>query len=165
MENINVLKMFGFGAESRKVRWQQLKTGWNTGSGGIKRSLPGGSDSKVSVCNAEDPGLIPGSGRSLEKEMATHSSTLAWRIPWTEEPGRLLSEGSSVLSNSLRPHGFMEFSMGFWNSGHWHGVAKSQTQLSDLTYFYIIQDTTDFPSAVFPIERIYFILPKYIEGF
>ena len=30
----------------------------------------------------------------LEKEMATHSSILAWRIPWTEEPGRLLSTGS-----------------------------------------------------------------------
>ena len=30
----------------------------------------------------------------LEKEMATHSSTLAWKIPWTEEPGRLLSMGS-----------------------------------------------------------------------
>ena len=29
-----------------------------------------------------------------EKEMATHSSTLAWRIPWTEEPGRLQSMGS-----------------------------------------------------------------------
>ena len=31
---------------------------------------------------------------ALEKEMATHSSTLAWRIPWTEEPGRLQSMGS-----------------------------------------------------------------------
>ena len=30
----------------------------------------------------------------LEKEMATHSSTLAWKIPWTEEPGRLQSMGS-----------------------------------------------------------------------
>ena len=30
----------------------------------------------------------------LEKEMATHSSILAWRIPWTEEPGRLQSKGS-----------------------------------------------------------------------
>ena len=29
----------------------------------------------------------------LEKEMATHSSTLAWKIPWTEEPGRLQSTG------------------------------------------------------------------------
>ena len=31
---------------------------------------------------------------ALEKEMATHSSVLAWRIPWTEEPGGLLSIGS-----------------------------------------------------------------------
>ena len=31
---------------------------------------------------------------SLEKEMATHSKILAWRIPWTEEPGRLQSKGS-----------------------------------------------------------------------
>ena len=55
--------------------------------------FPGGSDGKESACNAGDPGLIPGSGRSLEKEMATHSSTLAWKIPWTEEPGRLQSMG------------------------------------------------------------------------
>ena len=33
-------------------------------------------------------------GDTLEKEMATHSSTLAWRIPWTEEPGGLQSTGS-----------------------------------------------------------------------
>ena len=36
-------------------------------------------------------GSIPGLGGSLEKEMATHSSILAWRIPWTEEPGGLHS--------------------------------------------------------------------------
>ena len=34
-------------------------------------------------------GLIPGSGNPLEKEMATHSSILAWEIPWTEETGGL----------------------------------------------------------------------------
>ena len=33
----------------------------------------------------------------LEKEMATHSSTLAWKIPWTEEPGRLQSMGSQTV--------------------------------------------------------------------
>ena len=38
----------------------------------------------------------------LEKEMATHSSILAWRIPWTEEPGRLQSTGSQRV-NSLSP--------------------------------------------------------------
>ena len=52
-----------------------------------------GSDSKASACNAGDPGSIPGSGRSLEREMATHSCILAWRIPWTEKPGRLQSTG------------------------------------------------------------------------
>ena len=44
--------------------------------------------------NAEDTrdvGLIPGSGRSLEEALATGSSILAWRIPWTEEPSRLQS--------------------------------------------------------------------------
>ena len=41
-----------------------------------------------------DLGSSPGSGRSLEKRMATHSSILAWSIPWTEEPGRLQSMGS-----------------------------------------------------------------------
>ena len=37
--------------------------------------------------SAGGPGLIPGSGKSMEKEMATISSILAWKIPWTEEPG------------------------------------------------------------------------------
>ena len=46
---------------------------------------PSGSDSKEFACNAEDPGSIPGLGRSLEKEMATHSSILGWEIPWTKE--------------------------------------------------------------------------------
>ena len=44
--------------------------------------------------HAGDSGLIPGLGRSLEKEMTTHSSILAWRILWTEEYGRLQSMGS-----------------------------------------------------------------------
>ena len=44
--------------------------------------------------NAGDTGSIPGSGRSLEKEMATHSSILAWEIPRTEGPGGLLSMAS-----------------------------------------------------------------------
>ena len=43
--------------------------------------------------DAGDMGLIPRSGDLLEKEMATHSSILAWRIPSTEEPGRLQSMG------------------------------------------------------------------------
>ena len=55
-----------------------------------------GSEGKESNCHAGDPGdagSIPGSGRSPEEEMATYSSILAWRIQWTEEPGRLQSAG------------------------------------------------------------------------
>ena len=54
----------------------------------ICKDFPGGSDDKASVYSVGDLGSIPGLGRSLEKEMATHSSILAWRIPWMEEPGR-----------------------------------------------------------------------------
>ena len=39
--------------------------------------------------NVRDVGLIPGSGRSPEEELATHSSILAWKIPWTQEPSGL----------------------------------------------------------------------------
>ena len=62
----------------------------------LKR-LPRMRETQVRSLGWEDP---------LEKEMATHSSTLAWRIPWRVEPGRLQS--------------------------HW--VTKSQTRLSDFTY-------------------------------
>ena len=58
--------------------------------------FPDGSAAKESACSAGDTGdtgLIPGSGRSLEEEMAPHSSILAWRIPRTEEPGGLQSMG------------------------------------------------------------------------
>ena len=52
--------------------------------------FPGGSG-KESTYNAGDTGLPLGWEDPLEKEMTTHSSILAWRIPWTEEPGRLYS--------------------------------------------------------------------------
>ena len=54
----------------------------------------GGSDGKESACNAGD--WVPSLGEedALEKGMATRSSTLAWRILWTEEPSELQSMGS-----------------------------------------------------------------------
>ena len=55
--------------------------------------FPDGSDGKESICNAGHVGVIPGSGRSPEKGMATHSCVLGWRIPWTEEPDGLQSMG------------------------------------------------------------------------
>ena len=45
--------------------------------------FPGGSDGKESACNVGDPGSVPRLGRSHGEGMATHSSILAWRIPWT----------------------------------------------------------------------------------
>ena len=56
--------------------------------------FPGSSDGKKSACNARNLGLTAGSADPLEKGMAAHSSVLAWRIPWTEQPGGLQSMGS-----------------------------------------------------------------------
>ena len=55
--------------------------------------FPGGPNGKESAYKAGDLGFL-GQEDSLEKGMATHSSILAWRIPWTEEPGGLYSPWS-----------------------------------------------------------------------
>ena len=53
-------------------------------SGSVVKCLPAMQEAWVRSLGWEDP---------LEKEMATHSNTLAWKIPWTEEPNRLQSMG------------------------------------------------------------------------
>ena len=55
----------------------------------VKR-LPAVQETWVQSLGREDP---------LEKEMTTHSSTLAWKIPWMEEPGRLQSMGSQRVGH------------------------------------------------------------------
>ena len=55
------------------------------------KHLPTMRETQVRSLSQEDP---------LEKEMATHSSTLAWKIPWTEEPGRLQSMGSQRVGHN-----------------------------------------------------------------
>ena len=55
----------------------------------VKR-LPTMRETRVQSLGQEDP---------LEKEMATHSSTLAWKIPWTEKPGGLQSMGSQRVGH------------------------------------------------------------------
>ena len=55
----------------------------------VKR-LPAVQETQVLSLGLEDP---------LEKEMATHSSTLAWKIPWTKEPGGLQSMGSQRVGH------------------------------------------------------------------
>ena len=60
------------------------------------------SDSKESACNAGDLGSILGWEGLLEKGMATHSSILAWRIPWTEELAGYSPWGYKELDTSER---------------------------------------------------------------
>ena len=67
--------------------------------------VPRWCSGKESTANEGDLGSVPGSGRSLEKEMATHSSILAQETPWTEEPGDLQSiESQRVGFNLLNMH-------------------------------------------------------------
>ena len=63
------------------------------------RGLPGGSDGKASAAMTETWVRSLSQEDPLEKEMATHSSTLAWKIPWMEEPGRLQSMESQSIGH------------------------------------------------------------------
>ena len=69
----------GFGLRSVWLQYSQMEL--------VIKNLPGNAE------GIRDESSIPGLGRFLEKEMATHSSILAWRIPWTKEPGGLQSRG------------------------------------------------------------------------
>ena len=63
-----------------------------------RRGLPGGTvvmkNPPASARDVRDADLIPGWEDPLEEGLATHSSILAWRIPWTEEPGGLIGSQS-----------------------------------------------------------------------
>ena len=69
---------------------------------------PGGASGKEPACQCGDVKrhrFNPWVGKSpLEKGMATHSSVLVWRIPWTEEPGGLQSMGSLTVGSELAQH-------------------------------------------------------------
>ena len=58
----------------------------------LVKNLPAMQETQVQPLSGEDP---------LEKEMATHSSILAWKVPWTEEPGKLPSMGSQRIRHDL----------------------------------------------------------------
>ena len=74
-----------------RLEWQspQLRNGVSLVAQMVK-SLPAGQETRVRSLGQEDP---------LEKETATHSNILAWRIPWTEEPGWLQSMGSQRVGH------------------------------------------------------------------
>ena len=85
--------------------------------------FPGGSDSKESAHNV---GWSLSQGDPLEKEVATYSGILAWRIPWTEEPGRLQSMGLQRVRHN-------------WETNtHTHAVAdvSRKSHTTDLFFFF-----------------------------
>ena len=104
-------------------------------------SFPGGSDGKESACNAGDSNSIPGWGRSPEKEMATHSSVVAWRIPWTEKPGGLQSMGSQRVGHDWATNTFtfihsLKISGIFWTKKQfqrgWVSSLRQKQSLDDV---------------------------------
>ena len=93
--HINLLCING----SDRIWWSDLcnfffnvkkKTNYSFSRAQRLKHLPGMLETRVLPLGWEDP---------LEKEMETHSSTLAWRIPWREEPGRLQSMGSQRVGH------------------------------------------------------------------
>ena len=68
----------------------KLKYLWASLVAQLVKNLPAMWETWVRSLGQEDP---------LEKEMTTHSSSLAWRIPWTEEPGRLQSMESQRVGH------------------------------------------------------------------
>ena len=73
---------------------------WSCRPLGLCQGFPPSSVNKESACNAEDLGLSLGREDPLEKEIATYSNILAWKIPWTEDPGGLQSKGSQDSSTT-----------------------------------------------------------------
>ena len=115
------------------------------------KHLPAMRETQVRSLGWEDP---------LKKEMVTHSSTLAWKIPWTEEPCRLQSMGCKESDTTERLHSHSNFNSQLnltigegsgtplqysclenpMDGGAWkaavHGVAEGQTRLSDFTFIF-----------------------------
>ena len=88
---------------SKKKMWKILANYTCTeGMSASRWIFLGGSDGKESACSAGDLSSSLGQEDSLEKTMATHSSILAWEIPWTVEPGGLQFTGSQKSQTRLR---------------------------------------------------------------
>ena len=70
--------------------------------------FPSGSDDKESACNEEIRVRSLGSEDPRGKGMATHSSILVWKIPWTEEPGRLQSMGLQRVRHNRATNTYLQ---------------------------------------------------------
>ena len=100
------------------------------------------SDGKESACNVGDPVRSLGWEDPLEKGMATHSSILVWRIPWTEEPGELQSMGLQKVRQDRATFTFtfshghsagrLDSLQGTYDIKGWHGSFQDLAHLKKL---------------------------------
>ena len=104
----------------------------------LVKNLPAVQETQVWSLGQEDP---------LGKEMATHSSTLPWEIPWTEEPGRLQSIGSQESDTTVR----LTFFLFFWfysHIGHYRVLSRVPCTIGDSSYSLFIPSTPTFPLVI-----------------
>ena len=87
-----------------------------------EQGFPGVSVVKNPSASAGDEGSIPGLECPLDNEMATHSSLLAWEIPWTEENGVLHSLGSQRLGHDLVTKQQQKEMTMLWRGECCHGI-------------------------------------------
>ena len=104
----------------------------------VRQGFPGRSDGKESIGKAGDPGVISGWGRSLGEGDGYPLSLLAWRIPWTEEPGRL----QALRSQKVRHN---------WATKHTHTNIRQYNGPFSLCFLFKVS----FPFA-FCLGNLYF---------
>ena len=90
-----IFSWFGERASIKHLCWISTFNQGSPFEAQLVKNLPTMQETRVRSLGQEDP---------LEKEMATHSSILAWRLPWTEEPGGLQSMGLQELDTTYRLH-------------------------------------------------------------
>ena len=120
------------------------------------KPLPTMQETQVRSLGWEDP---------LEKEMASHSSTLAWKIPWTEEPGRLRSMGSqrvrhdwaTSLQREKKLTRFSELQRGFQHFLGFKEFKESHPFFLLLLLFFLLKVLwfgSDFSTIIFSLRQI-----------
>ena len=114
---------------------------------------------RKSIClQCGGPGSIPGSGRSPGEVMASHSSTLAWKSPWTEKPGRLQSVGSQ----RVRHDGVTSLSLSLCLSSKWFHLR--------LTFFPFLKaladngSTNQYSYQLFDGWGMIHLMPSYLKN-
>ena len=119
--------------QAKKQQLELDREQWASLVAQMVKHLPTMWDTRVQSLDREDP---------LEKEMATHSSTLVWKIPWTEEPGRLQSMGSQSQTQLCDSLHFTS-----WNNRQVPNWERSMSRLYIVTLLIIIMQNSGLDEA------------------